>query len=161
MFFELSEEQRIIKDSVKRFVEGGITPVQEENEKKGIFRPEIVSEMGNLWQKLDAGRYIGTFHGVVTKDPDTDWINGGTYRQMIHDKNTTTMSVAQGTLEGMPINEDHRICSVSHSALIWDLVEERMTGVNGVNSDASTAYENLIVQIDNTYYGQVHKELRE
>jgi 4-hydroxy-3-polyprenylbenzoate decarboxylase len=232
------------------------------------------------WQKLDGGRYIGTFHGVVTKDPDTGWTNVGTYRQMIHDKNTTTMSVAQGqhiwfhwkkyrpkgknmplavtigwdpvlpaiasapvatgideydimgairqkavelvkcetvdlyvpatseivlegevitdlsqfipcgpfgeytghygpsnkrapfkvncityrndpilqgTLEGLPILEDHRICAVSHSALIWDLLEERMVGVTGVNSDPSTAYANLMVQIDNSYYGQVHQ----
>jgi 4-hydroxy-3-polyprenylbenzoate decarboxylase len=48
------------------------------------------------WQKLDGGRYMGTFHGVVTKDPETGWTNVGMYRQMIHDKNTTTMSVAQG-----------------------------------------------------------------
>ena len=232
------------------------------------------------WQKLDGGRYIGTFHGVVTKDPETGWINVGMYRQMIHDKNTTTMSVAQGqhiwfhwrkyrpkgqnmplavaigwdqtlpavaaapvptgvneyeimgalrqdpvelvkcetvdlyvpssseivlegevitdrsqfitcgpfgeftghygpanlrppfkincitfrndpilqgTIEGMPINEDHRVCSVSHSAMIWDLLDERMTGVTGVNNDPSTAYANLIVQIDNSYYGQAHQ----
>ena len=232
------------------------------------------------WQKLDGGRYIGTFHGVVTKDPDTDWTNVGMYRQMIHDKRHTTMSVAQGqhiwfhwrkyrargqnipmavaigwdqvlpavssapvatgvdeytimgairqkpvelvkcetndlyvpasseiilegeviadrsqfvtcgpfgeytghygpanlrppfkincitfrndpilqgTMEGMPINEDHRICSVSHSGLIWDLLDERMTGVTGVNNDPSTAYANLMVQIDNSYYGQVHQ----
>jgi len=232
------------------------------------------------WQKLDGGRYIGTFHGVVTKDPETGWANVGMYRQMIHDKSTTTMSVAQGqhiwfhwrryrpkgqnvpaavaigwdpvlpavsaapvptgvdeydvmgalraepvelvkcetvdlyvpasseivlegeivtdrsqfiqcgpfgeytgyygpanlrppfkvhcitfrndpilqgTIAGIPINEDHRICSVSHGALIWDLLDERMTGVTGVNSDPSTAYANLIVQIDNSYYGQVHQ----
>lgn len=232
------------------------------------------------WQKLDGGRYIGTFHGVVTRDPETGWTNVGTYRQMIHDKNTTTMSVAQGqhiwfhwrkyrpkgknvplavaigwdqtlpavaaspvdtgvdeydvmgalrqepvelvkcetcdlyvpasseivlegevitdksqfipcgpfgeytghygpanprppfkvkcitfrndpilqgTMEGLPINEDHTICSVSHSATIWDLLDERMTGVTGVNNDPSTAYANLIVQINNSYYGQVHQ----
>lgn len=232
------------------------------------------------WQKLDGGRYIGTFHGVVTKDPETDWTNVGMYRMMIHDKNTTSMSVAQGqhiwfhwrkyrpkgqnlplavtigwdqllpavaaspvptgvneysvvggikgepvelvkcetvdlyvpasseivlegevitdrsqfitcgpfgeftghygpaslrppfkvncitfrndpilqgTMEGVPINEDHRLCSVSHSALIWDLLDERMIGVTGVNNDPSTGYANLIVQIDNSYYGQVHQ----
>jgi UbiD family decarboxylase len=57
----------------------------------------------------------------------------------------------------MPINEDHRICSVSHSALIWDLIEERMTGVTGVNSDPSTGFANFIVQMDNSYHGQVHQ----
>jgi len=60
-------------------------------------------------------------------------------------------------MEGLPVNEDHRVCSVSHSAMIWDLLEERMTGVTGVNNDPSTAYANLIVQIDNSYYGQVHQ----
>lgn len=65
--------------------------------------------------------------------------------------------IFQGTLEGMPISEDHALCSVSHSACIWDLLEERMTGITGVNSDPSTAYANLIVQIDNSYYGQVQQ----
>ncbi len=232
------------------------------------------------WQKRDGGRYLGTFHGVVTRDPETGWTNVGLYRQMLHDRHTTTMSVAQGqhiwfhwrkyrargenvplavaigwdqvlpavaaapvptgmdeyrimgalrqepvelvrcetvdlyvpasseivlegevitdraafipcgpygeftghygpaslrppfkvrcitfrndpilqgTMEGMPINEDHRICSVSHSAVIWDLLEERMNGITGVNNDPSTAYANLIVQIDNSYYGQVQQ----
>ena len=32
-----------------------------------------------------------------------------------------------------------------------------MTGVTGVNNDPSTAYANLMVQINNSYYGQVHQ----
>ena len=63
----------------------------------------------------------------------------------------------QGTLEALPIVEDHMVCSLSHSAIIWDLLEERMIGVTGVNNDPSTAYANLLVQIDNSYYGQVHQ----
>ena len=231
------------------------------------------------WEKLDGGRYIGTFHGVVTKDPDSGWTNVGTYRQMIHDKKTTTMSVAQGqhiwfhwkkyrpkgknmplavaigwdpvlpavasapvatgvneydimgalrqkpvelvkcetvdlyvpasseivlegevitdrsqfitcgpfgeftgyygpanprapfkvhcitfrnspifqgTITGKPITEDARISAVNHSAPIWDLLDERMTGVTGVNNEPSGS-ANLIVQIDNSYYSQVHQ----
>jgi hypothetical protein len=57
----------------------------------------------------------------------------------------------------MPINEDYTLCSVSHSAFIRDLLEERMTGITGVNSDPSTPYANLIVQINNSYHGQVHQ----
>jgi len=34
----------------------------------------------------DGGRYIGTWHIVVTKDPDSDWVNWGMYRLMIHDE---------------------------------------------------------------------------
>lgn len=36
----------------------------------------------------DGGRYIGAWHFVATKDPDSDWVNWGMYRVMIHDKNT-------------------------------------------------------------------------
>ncbi len=36
---------------------------------------------------LDGGRYFGTAHFVVTKDPETGWINVGTYRLQLLDKN--------------------------------------------------------------------------
>jgi 4-hydroxy-3-polyprenylbenzoate decarboxylase len=36
----------------------------------------------------DGGRYIGTWHITITKDPETGWVNWGMYRLMIHDRNT-------------------------------------------------------------------------
>jgi len=36
---------------------------------------------------LDGGRFFGTAHFVITKDPDTDWVNLGTYRLQLLDKN--------------------------------------------------------------------------
>lgn len=36
----------------------------------------------------DGGRYLNTWHAVITKDPDTGWVNWGMYRSMIHTKNT-------------------------------------------------------------------------
>lgn len=36
----------------------------------------------------DGGRYIGAWHLVVAKDPDSDWVNWGMYRLMVHDRNT-------------------------------------------------------------------------
>jgi len=36
----------------------------------------------------DGGRYIGTWHTVITRDPDSSWVNWGMYRLMIHDRNT-------------------------------------------------------------------------
>ncbi len=39
------------------------------------------------WHEMDGGRFIGTGHGVVTMDPDSQVVNSGTYRVMIHDKN--------------------------------------------------------------------------
>jgi len=35
------------------------------------------------WHHLDGGRYINTFAGVVTRDPDDGWVNVGVYRGMI------------------------------------------------------------------------------
>jgi 4-hydroxy-3-polyprenylbenzoate decarboxylase len=34
---------------------------------------------------LDGGRYVGTWDIVITKDPETGWVNWGTYRSMVHD----------------------------------------------------------------------------
>jgi UbiD family decarboxylase len=39
------------------------------------------------WGEKDGGRYIGTWHQVVTRDPDTGWTNVGTYRMMVHELN--------------------------------------------------------------------------
>ena len=36
----------------------------------------------------DGGRYVGTWHFIVAKDPDTADINWGMYRLMAHDRNT-------------------------------------------------------------------------
>ena len=36
---------------------------------------------------LDGGRFFGTAHFVITKDPDTEWVNLGTYRLQLLDKN--------------------------------------------------------------------------
>ncbi len=41
-----------------------------------------------LWHPGDGGRYFGTFHGTVTRDPETGWNNVGLYRHVIHDKRT-------------------------------------------------------------------------
>ena len=39
------------------------------------------------WNERDGGRYVGTWHQVIAKDPDSDWINVGTYRMMVHEPN--------------------------------------------------------------------------
>ena len=37
-------------------------------------------------RKLDGGRYFGTWHTDINKDPDSGWVNWGMYRHMLHDK---------------------------------------------------------------------------
>ena len=44
----------------------------------------------------DGGRYIGTNDLVIMKDPDTGWVNVGTYRVMVHDKNTCGLWMSPG-----------------------------------------------------------------
>jgi UbiD family decarboxylase len=49
-----------------------------------------------LWHKRDGGRYIGTGTFSITRDPDTGWVNCGTYRAMIHDARSVGLSLAPG-----------------------------------------------------------------
>jgi len=48
------------------------------------------------WQYLEGGRYIHTFSGIVTRDPETGVINVGIYRGMIRKKNTTPFLLIRG-----------------------------------------------------------------
>lgn len=41
---------------------------------------------------LDGGRYLLTWYIMVTKDPETGWVNVGTYRGMVIDKNSIGMN---------------------------------------------------------------------
>ncbi len=36
----------------------------------------------------DGGRYLGTMHTMVTKQPEMEWVNWGTYRLMVRSKDT-------------------------------------------------------------------------
>ncbi len=42
-----------------------------------------------FWNQRDGGRFIGTMHSVITKDPDTGWVNAGTYRMMLYPDSKT------------------------------------------------------------------------
>jgi len=48
------------------------------------------------WHPLDGGRYIGTGVVDVLRDPDSDWVNLGTYRVMIHDKRRVGVYISPG-----------------------------------------------------------------
>ncbi|MGH8764641.1 MAG: UbiD family decarboxylase domain-containing protein, partial [Burkholderiales bacterium] len=49
-----------------------------------------------MWHHRDGGRYVGTMHGVVTKDLNSDWINIGLYRVMVLDKNRLAVYLRPG-----------------------------------------------------------------
>ncbi|MBI4331309.1 MAG: UbiD family decarboxylase [Chloroflexi bacterium] len=48
------------------------------------------------WHELDGGRYIGTGDVVIQRDPDTGWVNLGTYRVQVMDRDTVTLSIVPG-----------------------------------------------------------------
>ncbi len=49
-----------------------------------------------FWHHGDGGRYIGTGCFNVTRDPDEGWINLGTYRVMLHDRNSLGFYISPG-----------------------------------------------------------------
>src|SRR5262249_38223596 len=48
------------------------------------------------WNKGDGGRYIGTECMVITKDPDSAWVNAGTYRCQVQDDKTINIFIEPG-----------------------------------------------------------------
>lgn len=48
------------------------------------------------WHEADGGRYIGTGCYCVTRDPENGWLNQGTYRVMLHDKNSVGIYISPG-----------------------------------------------------------------
>jgi len=49
-----------------------------------------------LWHTEDGGNYLGTGNIVVMKDPDTGWVNAGTYRVQVHDEKTLGIMISPG-----------------------------------------------------------------
>ncbi len=49
-----------------------------------------------VWHEKDGGRYIGTGCAVVTRDPDSEWVNSGAYRVMILDGKRVTVNIEAG-----------------------------------------------------------------
>lgn len=53
----------------------------------------------------DGGRYIGTWDTVVTKDPDSDWVNWGMYRFMIINKKSLSGAPAPTSHLGLMLKK--------------------------------------------------------
>jgi 4-hydroxy-3-polyprenylbenzoate decarboxylase len=49
-----------------------------------------------IWHEKDGGRYIGTGTYSITRDPEENWLNAGSYRAMVHDKNSVGILMAAG-----------------------------------------------------------------
>src|SRR5262245_37835041 len=49
-----------------------------------------------VWHQSDGGRFIGTGNIVVMRDPDSGWVNSGTYRVQVHDEETLGIYISPG-----------------------------------------------------------------
>lgn len=61
------------------------------------------------WNPKDGGKYIGTFGCVITKDPETGWVNMGVYRMMIHDRRSTGMFIVPAQHIGYHFSKYRRL----------------------------------------------------
>jgi UbiD family decarboxylase len=86
-------------------VKGGVKLVPPVEVKTGPIKENIqVGDEVDLltlptpkWHEQDGGRYIGTGTMSIMRDPDTGWVNIGTYRTQLQDKNTVTTWMKQGS----------------------------------------------------------------
>ncbi len=98
-FDHVLEFTRIYHEKMKR-----CGPMAMEKVKTGPVHAH--AQEGNaidLWQfpspllhEKDGGRYLGTGHLVITKDPDSDWVNVGTYRVMSQEKDSVGIYIGPG-----------------------------------------------------------------
>ena len=80
------------KNYPSRAVDSG--PVFEEvHEGRGV---NVLKFPTPIWHEKDGGRYIGTGCAVITRDPDSDWINLGAYRTMILDEKRVSIVIGHG-----------------------------------------------------------------
>lgn len=96
------------------------------------------------WHPLDGGRYIGTGDASINRDPDTGFVNVGTYRVMIHEKNMVSYYQSPGTHGGIirekywskgqdcPVvicfGQDPMVFAASTMQLPWGVSELDFTG---------------------------------
>jgi phenacrylate decarboxylase len=51
-------------------------------------------------KEIDGGQYVGTWDIVITKDPDTGWVNWGVYRCMVKSDNSFAILLFPGAQHG-------------------------------------------------------------
>src|SRR3990172_6744636 len=83
-----------VKDIVKEFDKRIANPIKPMLVSSGPCKENIIKGNDiNLFKfgapmvhDGDGGRYISTWHAIVTRDLDSSWVNWGMYRQMIHNE---------------------------------------------------------------------------
>jgi len=116
------DRMKEFKELPPREVNGG--PVFENVDKDGAV--DLFKFPVPFLHEQDGGRYFGTGDLVIMRDPESEWVNLGTYRVMVHDKNTCGLWMSPGK-HGRLIREkyfkDGKPCpvavSVGHDPLLF------------------------------------------
>jgi 4-hydroxy-3-polyprenylbenzoate decarboxylase len=94
------------------------------------------------FHELDGGRYIGTCHTVIQKDPDDSWMNLAPYRVMLVDRNRLTLHVQQGKHGSIIMHKKYfdkgRVMPIAVAigvdpALFWSACQSVRWGVSEYN----------------------------
>jgi 4-hydroxy-3-polyprenylbenzoate decarboxylase len=112
-----------------------------------VFEGEIFFDRETFRKEGPFGEYTG-YYGSTSQNCPVIQINCVSYQND---------PILQGIYVGVPPTEDSQMESINHSANIWAALNCQMMGVTGVNVHRSTGWTNLIIQIDNSYVGQVNQ----
>lgn len=75
-----------------REVESG--PILENVQRDGVV--DLGRFPAPIWHPKAGGRYIGTASVNIMRDPDSDWVNAGTYRNQVFDRNHIGVYISPG-----------------------------------------------------------------
>ena len=104
---------------------------------------------------LDGGRYAGTADAVITRDPDTGYLNVGTYRMMLQGKKETGLYLSPGKDARLHITRSWQMGKPIEVAAAWGIdplfmvvgsqtfpknVSESVFSLNNVGSLFSTTH---------------------
>ena len=70
---------------------------------------------------LDGGRYAGTADAVITRDPDTGYLNVGTYRMMLQGKNAVGLYLSPGKDARLHITRSWQMGKPIEVAAAWGI----------------------------------------
>lgn len=103
------EMVRLMKDKFRQATLVPPTPVRDGPVLENVVEEKDVDLLRfpvPKWHEYDGGRYLGTGDMVIMRDPKDGWVNAGTYRIQVHDRNTLGLYISQGH-HGRTIRESY------------------------------------------------------
>src|SRR3990170_4258148 len=115
---------RRVKDKLKRRV----LPREVPRSMAPVYENTITGKKIDLNQlpiprhwPLDGGRYAGTADAVITRDPDSGYLNVGTYRMMVQGKSQTGLYLSPGKDARLHITRDWQQGKPTQVAAAWGI----------------------------------------